>query len=713
MLRFSFVFLVALALPAQKKPVTLETLASQAPSFGAPSALWSPDGKRLALVQSGMLEIIDPATRSRRTVLSLSALRAAATPVPAAEAFGWENRRVSEQSLQWTPDGKRMIASQGGDVFLIHLEAGGFQQLTATAFAERDPKLSPDGTRLAYRKDHDLYVMDLATRRITRLTSDGSSTLLNAELDWVYPEELDLGTAYWWSPDSKSLAYLQFDISREMVHPHIDMLGVFAKLEPQRFPKAGTPNADVRLGVVSAAGGATLWMDLGETRDRLLARVNWSPDSRGLVVHRLNRVQNELHIFVAEAATGRSQIAMEEKDAAWINIRNDFALLRRTEGAVFGSERDGYRHLYMVGKNAKQVRPITQGDFEVTDLAHLDEEGERVWFVSTEQSPLERHLYTIGRDGARRRLTKEKGTHQVQVSPTGEYWIDTFSSIDEPSRTLLRDAAGNAVMTLREPNRKAQSEYEILPTELVSFKGADGTLFYARLVKPKGFAPGKKYPAIVMVYGGPHAQNVRDTYAGISWDQVLAQRGFVIWQMDNRGTAGRGHAFEAAVNRRFGKQELADQLEGVKHLVSLGFVDQSRLGIHGWSYGGYMTLTAMLHAPRVFRAGISGAPVTDWRHYDTIYTERYMGTPQDNPEGYKQSSPVHFASHLEGKLMLVHNYGDDNVLYQHNLQMQVELQKAGKQFDLLVYPQKSHGVSGAYAKHMREAMTSFFERHLQ
>ncbi|MBL8219103.1 MAG: S9 family peptidase [Bryobacterales bacterium] len=712
MLRFSFVFLLAMVLPAQKKPITLEALAGQAPSFGG-QALWSPDSKRIAMRQGNNLQVIDVATRTRRTVLSLSSLSAAATPVPAAEAFGWENRRVSEQSLQWMPDSKRMLAAQGGDVFVIHVDAGGFQQLTATSFAERDPKLSPDGTKLAYRRDHDLWVLDLATRRATRLTEDGSGSLLNGELDWVYPEELDLGTAYWWSPDSRSIGYLQFDISREMVHPHVDMLGLFAKLEPQRFPKAGTPNADVRLGVVPAKGGATRWMDLGEMRDRLLARVYWTPDSRGFVVFRLNRVQNELHILGVEAASGKSQIALEEKDPAWINIKHDFAMLQRSQQAILGSERDGYRHLYLAAKNGKQLTPVTQGSFEVTELAHVDEAGERVWFLSTEQSPLERHLYVTGRDGQRRKLTKEKGTHAVAVSPNGEYWIDTYSSIDSPSRTVLRDAAGNLIMTLREPNLKPQETYDILRTELLSFKGADGTLYYARLIKPKNFDPSKKHPAVVMIYGGPHAQNVRDTYAGITWDQVLAHRGFVIWQMDNRGTAGRGHQFEAAVNRRFGKQELADQLEGIQHLTSLGFVDEKRIGIHGWSYGGYMTLMAMLGAPDVFKAGISGAPVTDWRHYDTIYTERYMGTPQQNPEGYKQSSPLHYAGNLKGKLMLVHNYGDDNVLYQHNLQMQVELQKAGKHYDLLVYPQKSHGVTGAYNKHLREAMTEFFERHLK
>jgi dipeptidyl-peptidase-4 len=530
----------------------------------------------------------------------------------------------------------------------------------------------------------------------------------------VYPEELDLNTAYWWSPDSKSIAYLQFDVSREMIHPHVDLLGLFAKMEPQRYPKAGTPNADVRLGIVPVSGGATKWMDLGELRDRLLARIYWIPDSSGVLVMRLNRVQNELNLLAAQASNGVSRRVLEEKDPYWINIKDEFRWLPKRQQFLWPSERDGWRHLYIYDRTGKQVAQLTSGEWEVTGVSHLDEASGRVWFQSTEHSPLERHLYSVDLSGGeRRRLTQEKGTHTVSISPNGEYWTDSFSSYTEPPRTLLRDAAAAQIAVLREPDRKVGEEFEILPTEVVKFRGSDGAEFYARLIKPASFQPSKKYPAIVMIYGGPHAQTVREGWTGLSWDQVLAHRGFVIWQMDNRGSAGRGHLWEAKLHRRFGKQELEDQKQGVAHLISLGFVDKDRVGITGWSYGGYMTLYAMLNAPELFRSGISGAPVTDWRHYDTIYTERYLGLPSENAAGYRDSSPVHHAANLKGKLMLVHNFGDDNVLYQHNMQMQTELQKAGKHFELLVYPQKSHGVTGSLNRHMREAMTDFFERTLQ
>ncbi|MBL8211466.1 MAG: DPP IV N-terminal domain-containing protein, partial [Bryobacterales bacterium] len=516
-----------------------------------------------------------------------------------------------------------------------------------------------------------------------------------------------------WSPDSKSIAYLQLDTSRELIYPHADLLTVLARQEPQRYPKAGSPNADARLGVVSASGGRTQWMDLGEMRDRLLARVYWYPDSKRLAAFRLNRVQSELHIFSADAATGHARVLIHDKDPYWINLDDDFFFLPKSNRILRGADRDGHRHLLLHDADGKLLTQLTRGDWDVTGVPHVDEAGGRVWIESTQASPIERHIYSVSLQGGEpRRLTRDKGTHTASVSPTGEYWLDSYSALDSPPQVTLRDAAAGAIAVVRSPNRAPLEEFHFQRTELLNFKGSDGTLFYARLIKPVNFDPAKKYPAVVMVYGGPHAQTVRDMYAGINWDQVLANRGFVIWQMDNRGSGGRGHAWESQINRRFGKLELSDQLEGVKHLTSLGFVDPARIGISGWSFGGYMTLMGMLRAPGLFQAGISGAPVTDWRLYDTIYTERYMGLPSENEDGYHDSSPVHFAKELKGHLMLVHNYGDDNVLYQNNLLMQVELQKAGKQFDLLVYPQKAHGVTGALTAHMREAMTNFFERHL-
>jgi dipeptidyl-peptidase-4 len=381
---------------------------------------------------------------------------------------------------------------------------------------------------------------------------------------------------------------------------------------------------------------------------------------------------------------------------------------------IWASEKSGYRHLYLVSFDGKELAQITKGDWEVSNLAGVDWQQKLVYYTSTEASPLERHLYVIRFDGkGKKRLTGEPGTHSVNMSPTTEFYLASHSATNLPSEQTLHKSSGEKVTVLAPRNTKLQDDYDILPTEFHTLRTSDGATLQARLIKPKNFDPAKKYPAIVIVYGGPHAQTVLNSWSGINMDQVYAHRGFVVWQMDNRGSAGRGHLWESKLYRNFGAIEVADQKAGIEHLVKMGFVHPQRIGMYGWSYGGYMTLNTMLEEPKLLRAGISGAPVTNWLLYDTIYTERYMGLPQENEEAYKKASPVHKAARLEGSLLLVHNFGDDNVLFQNMLQMTDALQRAGKQFELQIYPQKSHGVSGPARYHLNQAMLNFFERHLK
>ncbi|MBI4893748.1 MAG: S9 family peptidase [Acidobacteria bacterium] len=699
----------------QKKPVTLEAMASNmgrmmVMMMGGGGGLWAPDGQRMAVNRGDKLVIYDAATGTEKEILQMSSLTKLARPVPAETAMGWENRRVRDQRMQWSNDGKKMLIMAGGDVFLWSEESGKAEQLTATSDAERDAKLSPDGSKVSFRRGAELFVLDAASKRETRLTFDSSATRFNAMLDWVYPEELDLGTAYWWAPDSKSIAYLQFDVSRETMYPHGDYVKVAAVSEPQRYPKAGTPNADVRVGVVSALGGETRWMDLGETRDFLVARLHWTPDSKSVVVHRLNRVQDHLWVLAADASTGRAQLLIEEKDPSWINITDDFQFL--SNGQILrSSESDGFRHLYIHNADGKLNRRLTKGDWEVSAISCVDEKAKLVYFTSTETSPLDRQLFSVGLDGkGKKQITKGDGSHSISMSPTCSYFLDTYSSLEKPSRTTLNKGDGAEVKVWREADTKLSEEYDILKTEIHKFKGADGTQFYGRMIKPVNFDAQKKYPVIVAIYGGPHAQSVRNSWAGSpNWDQVMAHKGFLIWQMDNRGSSGRGHKFETPLYRRMGKTELEDQLEGIKYLATLGYADTSRVGVQGWSYGGYMTLYCLLQAPDVFKAGAAGAAVTDWRNYDTIYTERYMGVPQENEQGYKASSPVNAAANLKGKLLLIHNIEDDNVLFGNAMQMMNALQMAGKSYQTLIYPGKSHGLMGKASQHRYEEQTTFFE----
>lgn len=709
------VLLCVLPLAAQKKPITIDTVIEQGRGGrgGGGRIVWAPDGRRFAHIQENRLMLYDVASKSESELLSLDAPEKAATPVPDVDRFDWQNRRVSEASFEWAASGQQLLLSAGGDLFLYSLDSRKWDQLTATPDSERDPKLSPDGTRVAFRRGHDLYALEVSSHKVTRLTMDGGPTLLNGELDWVYPEELDLGTAYWWSPDSRHIAYLQFDTAREFVYPQVALTGPRGVAEPERYPQAGTPNPTVHLGVIPATGGNTHWMDLGDPRAALIARVYWSPDSSKLAVKRFNRVQNRLDLLLAEPGSGASHAVLSEADPYWINNNDLFQFLHNGD-FIWGSERDGFQHLYLYSQDGKLRKRLTEGNWEVTELAGMDESREKVYFVSSESSPLERQLYSVGLNGKNRaRISQGAGAHSISMSPDASYYMDSFSSLTEPTSRVLHTVNGGEWAVYRAANRKLTEEYDVLPTEIVSFTNSNGTQLYARLIKPANFRVGEKYPAIVMVYGGPGAQSVRNSWAGATWDQVLAARGFLIWQLDNRGSKGRGHAFESPIYHRMGKTELADQLEGIQYLVSQGLVDPARIGIYGWSYGGYMTLYSLLNAPGTFRAGIAGAPVTSWRNYDTIYTERYLGLPSEDTEGYEASSAITYADKLQSKLLMLHNFEDDNVLFQNTMQMAAAFERAGKLFDMVIYPQKSHGVNGEYQRQLLEKTTDFFEKNIK
>lgn len=706
-------FFLTFSAEAQKKPVTIDAITAERKVTGFAPIQWAPDSKRFAWIEEKELWSYDVASGQRKLLVALSDLESKAVKPPPAGAFDWQNRRVTEQAFSWSSSGHEILIAAEGDLFLLHVDSGKWDQLTATIESERDAKLSPDGRYVAFRRDHDLYSLEISSGKVARLTSDGSDTLLNGELDWVYPEELELGTAYWWSPDSKSIAFLQFDIHREPIFPQVDSLAIRAYSEPERYPQAGDPNADVHVGIVPVTGGETRWMDLGDPRDHLLARLVWLPDSHAVAVEKFNRIQNRLDLLIADTATGRAHTVLHEEDPYWINVNNDLQFLKDGQHFLWGSERDGFHHLYLYSADGKLLQQLTSGDWEVESVAGVDETAGVIYFTSSEQSPIERQLYGVQIDDQhRRRISTEPGTHAISLSPDCHVYLDTASSLSSPPRRTIHRADGTQVAVFREPDRTDSNQYNILPTEIHQVKAADGAVLYARLIKPAAFTPGKKYPAIVIVYGGPGVQTVHDAWPGLSWDQVLAQRGFAVWQLDGRGSLGRGHRWESVIFRDMGEHELEDQKRGVEYLSSLGFIDTSHLGIYGWSYGGYMTLYTLTHTAGIFRAGIAGAPVTHWRNYDTIYTERYMGLPVENAEAYERVSALTKAANLSGKLLLVHNIEDDNVHFQNTVQMMDALERAGKRFELMLYSQKAHGVTGALRKHLYETLTDFFEKNV-
>jgi len=696
--------LLATTLPAaEKKPITLDALLN--PHHPAlPSPIWTPDGKQFALITQQKIKLVNAATGDTQDFFDLSRLAARGVQ----QSANWQNRRVSTNSYQWAGNSKDMLASVDGDLFLIHASGKSTQLTRADAEAE-DPKLSPDSTQVLYRSHANLYLLNIADKQVTQLTTDGTPTLLNGQLDWVYPEELDLGTATWWSPDSKQIAFLQFDVAKEFVYPQVDLLGERAQFEPERYPQAGTPNALVRIGVIDVATHAMKWMNLGSTENSLLARAIWLPDSKTLAVERLSRLQDKLELLFCDTQTGQTRRILSEESKTWINFTDNFYPLQ--DGFLWTSESSGFRHIYRYSAQGKLLNQITSGNWEVRDIAAMDESKQRICFTSSEAGPLETQLYSVSfKGGEPARITREEGSHSIDANADGTAFIDTFSSFTQPPQAILKNASGQKVKVLLAPEKP---EYLLQPVEIVQVKASDGVTLYGRLTKPANYRPGAKYPLIVEVYGGPGVQLVRNAWSGVTWGQMMAQKGYMVFSLDNRGSSGRGHAFEEPIFHDLGATEVADQKAGVEYLIQQGLVDPNRVGITGWSYGGFMTIHSLLFAPDVFKVGVAGAPVTDWRNYDTIYTERYMGIPDKNAAAYDAASNVRNAERLRGKLLIVHNIEDDNVLFQNTMQMANALEQADKPYVMQIYPEKTHGVSGLPRRALEEATTDFFDRNLQ
>jgi len=729
-----FSFVQAALAQQQPRDLTVERI------YGGPSlsgqvlrdARWSPDGKLLSyLTGTGErmeIWVADAATGERRVLVDAAHLRDVLL-LPASRGQQTGLGRITPSQYRWGPDGQALLFIGAQQLAWYDLKAQTARHLlpapaasAASDAALDDAKISPDGRWVSFIRDHDLWVVSVAggqpaaAGRPRQLTRGGSDELLNGELDWVYPEELAIQTAHWWSPDSAKIAFLQLDQSGVGKYPLVDELAYEGKLIEGRYPIAGSPNPVARVGVVPVTGGAVRWMDTGPDKSVLLARVDWLPDSRRVAIQRLTRTQNQLDLLFADAASGRSQTVLTEMDQSWINIADDFQFFAHGRRFLWSSERSGFRHLYVYDLSGEQLVQITRGDWQVEDVEGVDESAGQVYFTSTEASPIERHLYRVSLSGGDPvRLTREPGNHTANLAPEARHFLDTYSTAMTPPRQDLYKTDGTRVAVLAENKVAELDAYQLQPVEFFTLPGADGTMLHASLIKPRGFDPSRKYPVLVYLYGGPHVQLVRDAWQGANflWNQTMAQKGFLIFTVDNRGSAGRGHAFESAIFRRFGAVELADQLAGVNWLKQQPYVDGERVGIWGWSFGGYMTCLAMLRAGDTFKAGFAGAPVTDWRYYDTIYTERYMGLPQDNPDGYRDSSPANYAAGLRGKLLVAHASGDDNVHFGNTLGLADKLVQAQKYAEFLIYAGRGHGITDPPARiHIFNRATQFFLENL-
>lgn len=590
------------------------------------------------------------------------------------------------------------------DGSLRRLSQGGPQQ---------QAQFSPDGSRVAFVRGGNLFVADPAAGSERQLTFDGRfNHIINGLPDWVYEEEFSFARAFAWSPDGRKIAYLRFDESRvKQYNMNRFAGGLYPENYTFKYPKAGEQNSVVELYCCDAADGSTVRMDTGEQTDQYIPRLFWTPTGQ-LGFYRLNRLQNHFEVLLCDSS-GASRVVYDERNDRYVERVDGRTVTFLPDGDRFvvRSERDGFMHLYLYGVSEGLLGRITSGEWEVTELLGI--EGDRVYYLSTETSPLRRDLYTVRLDGrGKRRLTGGDGTYRIAPSRGFRYFISYFSNVRTPNRVTLHRSDGRLVRTLEDNAalRAKLDELQVPVKEFFRFATSEGVELNGYMVRPNGFVSSRRYPVLMTQYSGPGSQQAADRWT-IGWEDVLVQQGYIVACVDGRGTGFRGEEFKKCTYGELGKYETVDQIEAARYLASLPYVDPDRIGIYGWSYGGFMALNCILKGNDVFRAAIAVAPVTSWRFYDTIYTEIYNGLPQDNPSGYDDNSPIHFADRLKGKLLIAHGTGDDNVHIQNTYEMITKLVEYDKPFELYVYPDRNHGM-GPSRHHLMERCIEFVQRNL-
>jgi dipeptidyl-peptidase-4 len=582
---------------------------------------------------------------------------------------------------------------------------------------------SPDGSKVAFVRSNNLFYTDLATMAEAQVTDDGKfNFIINGTTDWVYEEEFSFVVGFHWSPDGRKLAYYRFDESGVKEY---NMQLWLKKLYPSdykfKYPKAGEANSSVDVYFYDLASKQKIKADLGTEKDIYIPRIRWTRDPNVLSIMKLNRLQNNLDIIHANATTGESKIILNEKSSTYIDLEfiDDLTYLQDGKRFIHASEADGYKHLYLYSIDGKLIQQITSGKFEVKQFIGLDEKSNTVYYVSTEVSPLQRQVFSQSIDKKKKtRLSLLPGSHAVNMSPDFKFYINYHSASDKPLAVDLYQTKGNKQIKPLEKNEelaKAAADYGLVNKEFFNYTTVDGTSLSGLMWKPKDFDANKKYPVLLYQYSGPNSQNVTDAWGGghFYFHQMLVQKGYIVAVIDTRGTGARGEAFKKMTYKQLGKLELEDHIAGAKYLAGLNYVDGTRIGIWGWSYGGYMASLAMTKGAGVFKLGIAVAPVTNWRFYDTIYTERFLQTPQLNASGYDDNSPLTHASKLQGNFLLIHGTGDDNVHYQNSVLFEDALINAGKQFQSFYYPDKHHGIQGAKTRlHLYTMMANYIVEKL-
>jgi len=646
------------------------------------------------------------------------------------------------EEYTWSADGRRLLiftnsqqvwrTNTRGDYWVLDLAGWTLKKLGGRggpASTLMFAKFSPDGGRVGWVRygEYNIYVEDITSGTMTQLTRDGSRTTINGTFDWVYEEELGLQDGWRWNSDGQSIAYWQLDASgvRDFLLDNVTD-SLYAFTTPVQYPKAGQMNSAGRVGVVSASGGETRWITIpGDPRNNYIARMEWVPakgGSKELVIQHMNRLQDTLHVMLANAQTGQVRTVISETDSAWIEQFDELRFLNGGKDILWESERSGWTHLYLFPRDGGAPRPLTSGTFDVLGVQRVDTIGKWVYYIASPDNPTQRYLYRINyeKKGPAQRITPtgEPGVHSYNMSPTGRYAIHVYSRFGVPPTTTLIGLPDNHLIRTLVDNAALKGKVAGLRLGATEFRQVDigsGIKLNAWFIKPPHFDSTSRYPVLFYVYGGPGSQTVIDAWGGQNylWYQMLAQRGYIVASVDNRGTGARGRAWRKLIYRQMGVVETQDQAAAARAVGRLPYVDSTRLGIWGWSYGGFMSLNVITQAPDVYRMAIAVAPVTHWKYYDTIYTERYNGLPQDNAAGYDKGSPLTYAKNLKGRLLIVHGSGDDNVHFQNTEAMVNALVAANRPFSLMVYPNRTHSISGGTTRqHLYTLLTKFVEENL-
>lgn len=708
---------------------------------------WSPDGTKVSYVlrddsgEHGELWYVDTTTGEKKVLVSEAKLAKLAPPASRIKDEREKERvtRYHVAAYSWSPDSKHLLFDSQGQLWYYDLRTGTGVPLTSSPDASEDPKFSPDGKRLAYVRKHNLYVHPVSgeegehqiTRDEKEKDKDKDENILNGEVDWVYAEELAVRSNYFWSPEGHDIIFLQMDETRVPTYPITDWIPTHPHVEQEKYPKAGDPNPSVRLGVVSGGGGKPHWITPTADDDFYIPRFGWIREGWAWA-EVLNRKQDVMDLYFIDTRSGRSRTVLTESAPdAWVNVNDDFRILKSSDVKsndlkfhdrfLWTSWRDGHTHIYLysfdkqdpLAADAKLERQLESGDYEVLEIDGVDEQSGTVFFTANKGDARQQQLFSVKLDGsAAQGISTEEGHYSVEFADDGKHYVEHYSNSLQPPQASVC-AAGKSCQKIWEG--RSVAEYDLVAPKYLDFKADDGTPLYGYLMLPPNADPSQKIPLIVFVYGGPAGQTVMKAWGGTTtlFHQMLAKEGFAIFSLDNRGSPNRGKKFSASLRKQFGGIELNDQLTGLDQLYAqYPQLDRSRTGIWGWSNGGSMTLYALTHSDR-FKVGVSVAPVTSQRNYDSIYTERYMGLPKENASGY-DNSIVSAAGKLHGSLLLVHGTSDDNVHFQNTIQMTDALIKAGKQFRLMLYPNKTHGIAGPGARtQLFHMMEDFWNKELK